>query len=157
DEFNNDESKTAQVNIAGPFTDNTVLRFRCNASGNGDWVYLDDVTISGCTQSSSANRLIIKEVENIIEETPIALNENNDFDKNQSITTELKVFPNPFFDNLTIQTNAKEWAVFTAFGQLVKRGVGNEGITNTTINLGDLPAGVYFVKADREVIKVMKQ
>ncbi|MFK7978734.1 MAG: GEVED domain-containing protein, partial [Saprospiraceae bacterium] len=47
DEFNNDESKTAQVNIAGPFTDNTVLRFRCNASGNGDWVYLDDVTISG--------------------------------------------------------------------------------------------------------------
>ncbi len=47
------------VDTAGPQTDsvtssgisltsNTVIRFRCDASGNGDDVYLDAITISGC-------------------------------------------------------------------------------------------------------------
>ncbi len=157
DEFNNDEFKTAQVNIDGPFTNNTILRFRCDASGNGDWVYLDDVTISGCTFDAAANSLIVNEADNANQASPLALNIDHDFEENQLETTELKVFPNPFSDNLTIQTNAKEWAIFSAFGQLIQKGSGKETMTNTTINLGDLSAGVYFIKADRESIKVVKQ
>lgn len=77
------------------------------------------MTISDCTLDAVANSLVIKEASSTIQEIPIALSVLNNFDKNQLITIELKVFLNPFSDNLTIQTHAKEWAVFTAFGQLM--------------------------------------
>ena len=48
DEFENMENKSDEVTIAGPFSSQVKLRFRCDASGNSDWVYLDDIKISGC-------------------------------------------------------------------------------------------------------------
>ena len=48
DEFENNQRYNESVVYAGTFTSNTQLRFRCDASGNSDWVYIDDVTISGC-------------------------------------------------------------------------------------------------------------
>ncbi|MCP4123178.1 MAG: hypothetical protein GY751_15600, partial [Bacteroidetes bacterium] len=51
DEFVNNERKYDSVIIPGPFTTNTALRFRADASGNSDWVYLDDIDILGCPGS----------------------------------------------------------------------------------------------------------
>jgi len=48
DEFVNDQREYDQVIISGPFTVNTKLRFRCDGSGNSDWVYIDEVNITGC-------------------------------------------------------------------------------------------------------------
>lgn len=48
DEFVNNQAYTEQVEIAGPFTTQTQFRFRCDASGNQDWVYLDDITLTAC-------------------------------------------------------------------------------------------------------------
>ena len=55
DEFVNDQRYFDAVVIPGPFTSNTRLRFRCDASGNSDWVYIDDVEISGCSNSGSSS------------------------------------------------------------------------------------------------------
>ena len=49
DEFENNIRYAESVSILGPFTTNTLLRFRCDASGNPDWVYLDDITVSACS------------------------------------------------------------------------------------------------------------
>ena len=49
DEFVNNVRYFETVSISGPFTTNTQLRFRCDASGNADDVYIDDVEIVGCT------------------------------------------------------------------------------------------------------------
>jgi len=49
DEFDNGIRYFEEVIVPGPFTANTRLRFRCDASGNSDWVYLDDIVVSGCT------------------------------------------------------------------------------------------------------------
>ena len=49
DEFENDYRYFDSVTIPGPFTDTTQVRFRCDASGDEDWVFIDDVTISACT------------------------------------------------------------------------------------------------------------
>ena len=46
DEFNNLERHNESVTISGPFTVNTRIRFRSNASNNGDDVYLDDIVIN---------------------------------------------------------------------------------------------------------------
>jgi len=49
-DFNNDTRYDESVNIEGiSFTSNSRIRFRCDASGNGDYIYLDDVKISTCT------------------------------------------------------------------------------------------------------------
>ena len=48
DEFVNNQRYSESIVIAGTFSANTQIRFRCDASGDADWVYIDDVKISGC-------------------------------------------------------------------------------------------------------------
>ena len=45
-DFNNGERRHEQVTVNRNFTNTSVFRFRCDASGNSDFIYLDDVTIS---------------------------------------------------------------------------------------------------------------
>ncbi|MEM9479690.1 MAG: sulfatase-like hydrolase/transferase [Verrucomicrobiota bacterium] len=47
DEFSNTVRENDSVTIAGGFTANTLLRFRCDASANNDRLYIDDVVITG--------------------------------------------------------------------------------------------------------------
>ncbi|MEM6630146.1 MAG: PKD domain-containing protein [Bacteroidota bacterium] len=54
DEFQNLQRKNESITIQGPFTNNTRLRFRCDASGDGDQVYIDDVVVNGCTAGSNS-------------------------------------------------------------------------------------------------------
>jgi len=56
DEFENKQREDEFVMISGPFSQNTQLRFRCDASGNGDNVYIDDIEISGCVYATTAPR-----------------------------------------------------------------------------------------------------
>ena len=49
DEFQNNQRKFDTVELDATFTANTRFRFRCNASTNGDRVYLDDIVITSCT------------------------------------------------------------------------------------------------------------
>ena len=51
DEFQNLQRNNESVVIPGPFSGNTQLRFRCDASADGDQVYIDDVVINGCVGS----------------------------------------------------------------------------------------------------------
>ncbi|MEZ5022165.1 MAG: hypothetical protein R2728_02685 [Chitinophagales bacterium] len=46
-DFNNNVRENESVTITGPFTSTTQLRFLCDASGNADDVYIDDVVICG--------------------------------------------------------------------------------------------------------------
>ena len=49
DEFVNNTRYDESIFLPGPFTStNTQFRFRCDASGNKDWIYLDDIHIRGC-------------------------------------------------------------------------------------------------------------
>lgn len=48
DEFENDQRYFDVVTIPGPFTTTTQFRFLCDASGDIDYVYLDDIAITGC-------------------------------------------------------------------------------------------------------------
>lgn len=59
DEFGNNSRHNEDILIPGPFTGNTQVRIRCDATNNGDQVYIDDVVISGCLPSArQANPLI---------------------------------------------------------------------------------------------------
>lgn len=52
-DFENNIRYFESVVIEGPFSNTTRLRFRCDASGNSDYVYIDDVDITGCDNGSN--------------------------------------------------------------------------------------------------------
>lgn len=64
EDFENGVRVFEDLNISGPFTDQTQLRFRCDATGNNDKVYLDDIVISTCGFNSE----------------PACFEESNDFE-----------------------------------------------------------------------------
>lgn len=47
DEFSNNVRMNDGITVTGSFTSNTVIRFRCDASNNGDHVFIDDVVLTG--------------------------------------------------------------------------------------------------------------
>lgn len=129
DEFENDVREFDLVNLSGPFTTNIAFRFRCNASGNQDWLYIDDIMIEAC--GNSGNSMLIaekanpdqivpssvvgrlnnsgslqneiipsKKTDNIQEKKPsVFLNKTIE---NRSIS-KMKLSPNPVGDQLTIR------------------------------------------------------
>ncbi len=154
DEFLNDTRYNDQVTIVGPFTSTMNIRFRADASGNQDWVYIDDVIINGCIASSSSSTASDKEL----------LTTNNETSMEQASleikNNSLSVFPNPFINKLHIRleggSNQKtEIRIFNSIGKAVfLRTYENESEIN--INDLNLPVGQYFVRintGDKSTIK----
>ena len=58
---------------------------------------------------------------------------------------DVKVFPNPVSDQLSITTDAdiQSWTLFNAQGRMVLRGVGAEYMQNAVIQVDALPIGMY--------------
>lgn len=105
-EFENGVRYFEQVNIPGPFTANTVLRFQCDASTNSDWVYIDDVIITGCTTGTTSGLVVSNE--SSLNLAPVAV--SHFADPQETIPkerlgglAEVIVFPNPTRDELNIK------------------------------------------------------
>ena len=47
-DFVNNVREFETVSLYGPFSNNVRLRFRCDASSNGDYVYIDDIVVDLC-------------------------------------------------------------------------------------------------------------
>lgn len=59
DDFTNGQREQESVEIDGPFTSNTQLRFRADASGDGDDVYLDDILVLACNSSIPVSGIVL--------------------------------------------------------------------------------------------------
>ena len=71
---------------------------------------------------------------------------------------ELKVYPNPSNDFITIEsmiTKPIEFNLFNTLGKLVMNGRIHSN--NQQLNLSNLQRGCYYLKAGKQVIKVIKQ
>ena len=69
----------------------------------------------------------------------------------------VEIFPNPVNDVLNIQLgeNHSDVEIFNSLGQVVRRYENVSG--DMQINVNDLNAGIYFVKTNGEVTKVIKR
>ncbi len=140
DEFLNDQRNNDQVIIEGPFTSNTQIRFRADASGNSDWVYIDDVVINGC--SAAPTELGIES--NVVKNT-----ETKD-DETILKAHDFSVYPNPFGDQINIQIKGGQYEnavieLFNTLGQsiFVKSYTNKQVIRVSTQGLSN---GQYFMK-----------
>lgn len=66
-------------------------------------------------------------------------------------TENISIFPNPAKDIVKIKGNFNKWELLSLNGQLIKSG------NTKTINVQNSPAGLYFLKVDNKVIKLMIQ
>ncbi|MBC7775288.1 MAG: T9SS type A sorting domain-containing protein [Phycisphaerae bacterium] len=147
-QFSNGVHTSGQVVIAGPFTSNTRLRFRADASADDDRVYIDDVVITGCQQpgfnggGGDRNYSGLEHAE-------------------QAGITNFRAGPNPATDHINIQFDATGNLETTLqlrdlAGRLVLQQVvpAIEGENNISIPMNNLTNGLYLlsVKAGEEAI-----
>ncbi len=152
DEFVNNTRYNDAVTVTGTFSTNTRIRFRCDASGNSDWVYIDDVLIEGCSNSPSSVNTIAStsaRVESFVEQETLDL----DFD-----LEEISVYPNPTFGKLYLKNLAPEAniRIVNLAGKVMF-----EGINVQYIDMSSYNPSVYLlqISLDEEIriIKILKQ
>ena len=139
-DFSNNVRGSGSVMISGPFSTDTRLRFRNDASTNNGRVYVDDVVIYGCLKSGA--RLIdpdLVEAEEVPEEVKAAL-------------STVSIYPNPTSHELNVnfemtRTSDVEIRVMDMTGKLVLANNLNsqEGQNKVQINTSDLTLGMYFL------------
>ncbi|MBV1887671.1 MAG: T9SS type A sorting domain-containing protein, partial [Urechidicola sp.] len=141
DEFINNQHYSDQVIISGPFSANTQLRFRCDASGNNDKVYLDDIVISGCSNGGAAK---------ILPKRP-NIQEPSVEDSYIPVDISTNLYPNPFIDQIIIEINGNykngKVTLFNSLGQRVYL----ENIENqqqVKIPTKNLQNGQYIIRLD---------
>ena len=138
DEFENNIRYYDSVTIPGPFTSTSKLRFFCDASTNSDYVYLDDIEITGCYLPQDLPATPSKEVLPA-ESAPVAVGEIN-------------VFPNPVRNLLNVKFElgyeADAQIVITDLqGRRIKQQeyFAAEGINQTTVDVGTYAEGIYVL------------
>ncbi len=144
-DFQNGESHSPSVTIDGPFTNNCQIRFRCDASGNGDKVYIDDVSIEGCgigASGGSAEPIVSSKNENVLESSESESNEMG----------EIHIFPNPASTELTVEYRTFDTAVssidlydLTGARVLSQPISVSEGLNVIQLDVSQFSKGVYWL------------
>ena len=127
------------------FTTNNRIRIRCDASGNNDQIYFDQVIISGDNVSSLRSPSV--------EESAQAL---RSFTK--SANDNIKLYPNPAKEMLNIEIlegSYDEITVFSALGNVVHRA--ETGVDRLSIDVSQLSAGMYFIRFVSNGLAVTKR
>ncbi len=143
-EFENDSFYTSTVTLNASqynLNSNGQFRFRCDASGNGDRIYIDAVTITGNTGTSriaDSTRKVDKETS----QSSISTHELSDDEEGFTL------YPNPVQGMLNIKNTSglkvDTVKVFSAFGMLVKEM--KELDDDASIDVSNFASGTYFVR-----------
>jgi hypothetical protein len=132
------------------FTSNTQFRFRCDASGNNDQIYIDQVTITGNSGFSPLTTYINslgRDINNILG------NEGNEID----YESDFLLYPNPAKSNisikLTTESNYITYHIFNMIGQEVLSGV----LKNETIKKFKTALVQNYISEDELYQKINKK
>ncbi|MEL6924054.1 MAG: zinc-dependent metalloprotease, partial [Bacteroidota bacterium] len=148
-DFDNGEAISESVTVTGPFSANTRVRFRNDASSNSDYIYIDDVQLSAnCGAGQPMTDL------------------NQPFGKSINERAKAQIvnlYPNPTRDRLVVQYNlAKAETVqlivtdFTGKTLQEHQVDALEGSQRFELNASDLNSGFYFVhlvSGDQRTVK----
>ncbi len=127
------DAKTIISNI--DFSDQVVLRIRCDASSNSDMVYIDDISIEGCNVESLWGESFSGESEKYEEPFSVNMYPNPAYNND-----ELKLFFNREVDNISIR-------IFDILGkQVFIHSVKNQRMDQLQIGLEGIHTGTYFIE-----------
>lgn len=153
-DFENNVRQDPSVVIPGPFSATTVLRFRCDASGNGDYVYIDDVAISGCLNSSRD----VRPVDVLVYKGDVS---NDEPMANLSIGN---LFPNPASEVLNVNfavdfDSEVQFTITDLSGRVLSNQVRSAvgGKQTQSIDVSQLGGGYYFLTLQTGSERVVKK
>ena len=147
-DFNNDEREFESVSIVGPFSNDVRLRFRCDASGDADYVYIDDVEIESCYVFYNSQEPDDLELE---------LRDNTALD-----SYELKVYPNPvsmgeeIIIEMPTDLEFENLSIYGIDGTFVKQ-IKYEGIDKYKISTTNISQGTYIISLQTKTGKIHKK
>ncbi|MFP2997824.1 fibronectin type III domain-containing protein [Spongiivirga sp. MCCC 1A20706] len=138
--FNNNTFYTATVTISASeynFAANSGFRFQCDASANGDQVYIDQVSITGLSNASATTNSI-----SAIQ----TFSTFSEADADEGFDGDFLIYPNPVIGNsLNIKmpdSGEATYRIMDVTGKQVKAGK----LIQNRISVNDLRAGVYFIE-----------
>ncbi|PHI20399.1 hypothetical protein CEQ90_08035 [Lewinellaceae bacterium SD302] len=147
--FNNNTYYTSTVTLTGSqLGSNTSFRFQCDASANGDQIYMDAITITGVTGAlidPDAPTMTITELETGV--TPTVSLEDIGYQSSsvEALDNDVLLFPNPATDMLQVRSGEMMSVIriVNATGQVVS--TLKVDADQTAINVADLKPGVYYL------------
>lgn len=149
-DFTNLVREFESVTMTGTFTATTKFRFRCDASSNADYVYIDDIDINGCVNGA---REIVPTAEEVEAEEVLTENISN-----------VKLYPNPAVNDVSLEIsslNAEQttFMVFNVNGKLVQQLTANleAGTQTQVISVDRMNAGVYYVNIIQGNQRIVKK
>jgi PKD repeat protein len=141
-DFDNNVFYSTKVNIFESdynFPTNMKLRFMCDASGNADDIYIDQLRISAGSQTSPDEFLIAKSAgSKLFLEIPVEESEN------------IKVYPNPAYNMLNVHVGSGEDTqvyVFDMSGKLIYK---MQMAEHLVIDLDAFENGLYIINVVTE-------
>src|SRR5210317_881026 len=141
-DINNNTFYQATVNISSAqynFAANSGFRFQNDASGNNDYIYIDQVTISGISGTGkNTDKLIALSTSSRPDDLNGDLFEHD----------EIKIYPNPTTDILNIkfiETGlSTRYRIMNILGKMVRNGE----IVQDKIDVSALQNGIYFLEVN---------
>lgn len=140
-DFQNDRFYNAKVTLNKAnynFVSNAKFSFQADASANADEVYIDQVTIKGIINASARMNS-----EPITVFVTTSLSET--LEDEQFLDEDFTIYPNPVSSQLEVKIFADataEYQIHSLVGQVVKVGT----LSNKTIDVGNLKAGIYILQ-----------
>ena len=149
-DFDNGVFYVATVNIFETdysFPNNMKIRFMCDASGNRDDVYIDDIRITASIELVPNANLKIVDYLSYVKSSPFEIEDD-----------EMTIYPNPAQDKLNIALPGAEEVqvyIYSATGQLMYEG--KEVYVQESINISDLEKGLKDPVIDLQPTAIAKQ
>jgi hypothetical protein len=170
-DFNNDVRYDEVVMVDDlVFSSQTKLRLRCDASGNGDRIFIDDVIVTGCNFANGQNEIIVDQFGKIESESKLYL--SNEIMKEDNVEHDLEnknseqhfvVYPNPTRNFIYLKGHwddaSNEVEILDIYGQRLLRRTVAKGIQEAiTLDVEHLNPGIYLLNfiQDQEIIQSEK-
>ncbi|QHI34859.1 Extracellular ribonuclease [Kordia antarctica] len=140
-DFQNNNFFSSKVTLSKSsynFVSDAKFRFQADASANADQIYIDQVTITGIVNASARMNSEPTKSDIIVHS---AFSEEDGLFVDEDFT----VYPNPVRSQLQVKIFADataEYQIHSLLGQVVKVGT----LTNKTINVANLKAGIYILQ-----------
>ncbi len=159
-DFNNNERHNPTVIITGTFSSTARFRFRADASGNSDWVYIDDVNITGCltTAPMIGETISVTVTDDFNNDVAVIPTEPN----NEVLPSTMQLFPNPVSAELMVayETTSDEpvqLVVMDFTGRVIRELKTPAGQHNQRIDVSDLNPGYYVIQMITGIERVTKK
>lgn len=146
--FQNGQRMFETVAYTGTMTSQTVVRFRCDASSNTDYVYIDDVTLMTCNGNQTS--------------TPSTVDADQPEISNQ---VELSLYPNPADTQVTINfefdtDQSAQLSFFDLSGRIVyeqEAQLYKAGAQTISVNIAQLNEGMFYAVMSTEGSRLTKK